>query len=111
MYQAICSAYKNLEILQHDMKNDLLSLQTLIHQGKNGEAEISNGNYENIQYEMLLNYLKNIGKHNFQIIGGYSFQEEISSGSYDDIRRKDLKLLTTANIVLQSNNRAILDFR
>jgi hypothetical protein len=31
------------------------------------------------------------------------FQEEISSGSYDDIRRKDLKLLTTANIVLQSN--------
>lgn len=39
MYQAICSAYKNLEILQHDMKNDLLSLQALIHQGKNEEAE------------------------------------------------------------------------
>jgi type II restriction enzyme len=31
------------------------------------------------------------------------FQENISSGSYDDIRRKDLKLLMTANIVLQSN--------
>jgi len=31
------------------------------------------------------------------------FLENISSGSYDDIRRKDLKLLTTAEIVLQSN--------
>lgn len=31
------------------------------------------------------------------------FAEHISSGSYDDIRRKDLKLLTVAEIVLQSN--------
>lgn len=31
------------------------------------------------------------------------FGENISSGSYDDIRRKDLKLLTVAEIVLQSN--------
>ena len=31
-----------------------------------------------------------------------NFKEKISSGSYDDIRRKDLKLLTTAEIVIQS---------
>ncbi len=31
------------------------------------------------------------------------FQENISSGSYDDIRRKDLKLLVAAGIILQSN--------
>lgn len=31
------------------------------------------------------------------------FSESISSGSYDDIRRKDLKLLTVAKIVLQSS--------
>ena len=31
------------------------------------------------------------------------FNENISSGSYDDIRRKDLKLLTTSEIVLQSS--------
>lgn len=31
------------------------------------------------------------------------FNENISPGSYDDIRRKDLKLLTTSKIVLQSN--------
>lgn len=31
------------------------------------------------------------------------FHENISSGSYDDIRRKDLKLLTIAGIVLQSS--------
>lgn len=32
-----------------------------------------------------------------------NFGEDISSGSYDDIRRKDLKLLTVAEVVLQSN--------
>jgi len=32
-----------------------------------------------------------------------NFNESISSGSYDDIRRKDLKLLTVAEIVLRSN--------
>lgn len=31
------------------------------------------------------------------------FGESISSGSYDDIRRKDLKLLTIAEVVLQSS--------
>lgn len=31
------------------------------------------------------------------------FKENISSGSYDDIRRKDLKLLIAGNIVLQSS--------
>lgn len=31
------------------------------------------------------------------------FYEKISSGSYDDIRRKDLKLLTIAEVVLQSS--------
>lgn len=31
------------------------------------------------------------------------FGENISSGSYDDIRRKDLKLLTIAEVVLQSS--------
>lgn len=34
------------------------------------------------------------------------FNENISSGSYDDIRRKDLKLLTIAEIVLQSSPNA-----
>lgn len=31
------------------------------------------------------------------------FGENISSGSYDDIRRKDLKLLTVAEVILQSS--------
>lgn len=34
------------------------------------------------------------------------FSENISSGSYDDIRRKDLKLLTIAEVVLQSSPNA-----
>lgn len=32
-----------------------------------------------------------------------NFNENISSGSYDDIRRKDLKLLTVAEVVLRSS--------
>lgn len=32
-----------------------------------------------------------------------NFKEEISSGSYDDIRRKDLKLLTVDGVVIQSS--------
>ena len=32
-----------------------------------------------------------------------NFGENISSGSYDNIRRNDLKLLTVAEVVLQSN--------
>jgi len=32
-----------------------------------------------------------------------NFGEDISSGSYDDIRRKDLKLLTVAEVVLKSS--------
>ncbi|WP_299436449.1 BsuBI/PstI family type II restriction endonuclease [uncultured Maribacter sp.] len=32
-----------------------------------------------------------------------NFKEKISSGSYDDIRRKDLKLLTVAEVVLRSS--------
>ncbi len=35
-----------------------------------------------------------------------NFQENISSGSYDDIRRKDLKLLTVAGIIIQSSPNA-----
>jgi BsuBI/PstI restriction endonuclease C-terminus. len=31
------------------------------------------------------------------------FNESISSGSYDDVRRKDLKLLTISGVILQSN--------
>ncbi len=34
------------------------------------------------------------------------FNENISSGSYDDIRRKDLKLLTIAGVVVQSSPNA-----
>jgi type II restriction enzyme len=32
------------------------------------------------------------------------FGENISSGSYDDIRRKDLKLLTVANVIVNSGD-------
>lgn len=44
--------------------------------GRKGEAEISNGNYQNKQYEMLLNYSKEFNQHVLQAVLGYSFQEE-----------------------------------
>lgn len=66
--------------------------------GKNGEAEISNGNYENTLYEMLFNYSKSINKHDLQFVGGYSFQEEISSNSYMINSGYDTDLYGTNNI-------------
>jgi hypothetical protein len=50
--------------------------------GKGGEAEISNGKGSNLQYETTLNYLKSIGLHNFQVLGGYTFQELDTNTSY-----------------------------
>ncbi|MFA6125823.1 MAG: SusC/RagA family TonB-linked outer membrane protein [Bacteroidales bacterium] len=50
--------------------------------GKNGEAEISNGKSNNLQYESTVNYLKTIKNHNFQVLGGYSFQEMQDNTSY-----------------------------
>lgn len=49
-----------------------------------------NSNYS-LKTRDVINY---VNKH---------FSENISSGSYDDIRRKDLKLLTVAEIILRSN--------
>lgn len=58
MYQSICSAYKNLEILQHDMKNDLLSLQALIHEGRTNEAEQYVERYTNTKLEQFRIYVR-----------------------------------------------------
>ena len=58
MYQSICSAYKNLEILQHDMKNDLLSLQALIHKGETDEAEKFVERYTKTKLEQFQIYVR-----------------------------------------------------
>ncbi|TSA37755.1 MAG: SusC/RagA family TonB-linked outer membrane protein [Porphyromonadaceae bacterium] len=50
--------------------------------GKNGEAEISNGWNNNLQYESTFNYLKSFKDHNLQALAGYSFQELESNNSY-----------------------------
>jgi len=52
--------------------------------------DLSNDNYA-LKTREIISY---INEH---------FQENISSGSYDDIRRKDLKLLVVADIILQSS--------
>jgi TonB-dependent starch-binding outer membrane protein SusC len=50
--------------------------------GKGGEAEIDNGKGSTIQYESTVNYSKAFEKHNFQVLGGYSFLEQESNSSY-----------------------------
>ena len=50
--------------------------------GRNGEAEISSGGNQNLQYESMLNYVKTSGKHNIQTVAGYSYQEFGSNSSY-----------------------------
>jgi TonB-linked SusC/RagA family outer membrane protein len=50
--------------------------------GKGGEAEINNGKSSDLQYETTLNYVKSFDRHNFQALGGYTFQELETNTSY-----------------------------
>ena len=65
---------------------------------RQGEAEISAGNYQNKQYEMLLNYSKDFDKHVLQAVAGYSFQEETSSNNYMINSGYDTDMYGTNNI-------------
>lgn len=60
----------------------------------------SMGDFKNIKDSNSGYFLKTRDIINFV---NEHFNEKISSGSYDDIRRKDLKLLTIAEVVLQSS--------
>jgi TonB-dependent starch-binding outer membrane protein SusC len=50
--------------------------------GRGGEAEIDNGKSNDLIYESTLNYLTNWGKHNFQALLGYSYEDYTSNSSY-----------------------------
>jgi TonB-linked SusC/RagA family outer membrane protein len=50
--------------------------------GRGGEAEISNGKSNNLQYESTVNLTKSFEDHNLQALGGYSFQEQEFNTSY-----------------------------
>ena len=50
--------------------------------GAGGEAEISNGRTNDIQFESVLNFSKKFGNHNLGLIGGYSFQENTFNNSF-----------------------------
>ncbi len=50
--------------------------------GREGEAEISNGGNNNLQYESMVNYVKSINNHNIQAVAGYSYQEFGSRSNY-----------------------------
>jgi len=50
--------------------------------GREGEAEISNGGNNNLQYESMVNYVKSVNNHNIQAVAGYSYQEFGSRSNY-----------------------------
>lgn len=50
--------------------------------GSGGTAEISHGRSNQLQFESVLNYTQNFEDHNLQVIGGYSFQNNVFSSSY-----------------------------
>ncbi len=57
MYQSICSVYRNLELIRHDMKNDLLILQNLVHQRKIDDAERFIENYTKMRMDQFRIYV------------------------------------------------------
>lgn len=50
--------------------------------GVGGEAEISNGRYNNSQFESVFNYRTSIKEHNIQAVAGYSYQKFEQNSSY-----------------------------
>lgn len=50
--------------------------------GRGGEAEISNGTSNKLQYESTVNYTVSFNEHKFQTVGGYSYQESDYNSSY-----------------------------
>ena len=50
--------------------------------GVGGEAEISNGRYNNSQFESVFNYRTAINEHNIQAVAGYSYQKFEQNSSY-----------------------------
>ena len=49
--------------------------------GGGGEAEISNGRSDKLQFESVVNFYQTFGDHNLQFIGGYSYQKNEFSSS------------------------------
>ena len=67
--------------------------------GKDGEAEISTGGSDQMQYETTVNYETVLGNdHNFQAVGGYSYQEFKSHNSYMGNSDFDTDIYTYNNI-------------
>lgn len=50
--------------------------------GSDGEAEISNGRSNDLQYESTVNYTHSFAKNNVQALAGYSFEEVEMNDSY-----------------------------
>lgn len=55
--------------------------------GNNGTAETYNDHYKNKMLEATIDYSGTFGDHKLQVIGGYSFSEELSE-SYDQMNYK-----------------------
>lgn len=66
--------------------------------GQFGEAEIDNGKNSSLQYESTLNYVKAIGKHNFQALAGYTYQTLEANSSYMVNSKFDTDLYGPHNI-------------
>ncbi len=63
-----------------------------------GEAEISNGRNNNTLFESTLSYGTSFGDHNFQAVGGYSYQTFDENGSYVSNGGFDTDLFTYNNL-------------
>jgi TonB-dependent starch-binding outer membrane protein SusC len=50
--------------------------------GSNGEAEVTGGSSQNLQYESTLNYNQSFNAHNIQAVAGYAFQESDYTSNY-----------------------------
>lgn len=66
--------------------------------GSDGVASIEDGSSYNLQYESTINYIKSLNAHTFQVLGGYTYQEENMHYSGMSNRGFDTDMYKTNNI-------------
>ncbi len=79
IYRGI-SAGVNLGYTRDDYESFYFEPTTLRLGTTSGYGRRSYGNYDSKVLETTLRYLKDFGKHNINLVAGYSFQEDFSTG-------------------------------
>lgn len=102
IYRGI-SAGVNLGYTRDDYESFYFEPTTLRLGTTSGYGRRSYGNYDSKVLETTLRYLKDFGKHNINLVAGYSFQEDFSTGFSAQGRKPFLNYTQSNDLSLFQN--------